>query len=219
MIRDARVQAVTLTGSERAGVPWAQAAGETLKKCVLELGGSDAFVVLEDADLKLAAEIGRQLPLSRTRARAASPPNASSWWTVAEEFLKEFRARAAALVTAIRGIRDHARRPWRASTCGTISTPRCRTPSRRREAAPGLQAASGQGRFYPASILDGVQPGMRAWDEELFGPVASVIRVKDEAEALKVANGTNFGLGGSVWTATRRAAKLLPGKCNPAAPS
>ena len=205
LIRDERVQAVTLTGSEKAGVEVGKAAGESLKKCVLELGGSDAFVVLDDADLALAA---KNACTSRFQNAGQSCIAAKRFIVVekiADEFLEAFRDEAKKL------------RMGNPQTGGTTLAPLARTDLRdklheqvedalKKGAQPvlGCQKPEGKGAFYPASILDGVKPGMRAWSEEVFGPVASVIRVKDEAEALKVANATNFGLGGSVWTQDRK---------------
>ena len=201
VIRDARVQAVTLTGSERAGVAVGRAAGETLKKCVLELGGSDAFVVLDDADLKLAAETGAKARYQNTGQSCICAKRFILVESVAEAFLKEFRARAEALVPG--DPRDGkttlgpmARFDLRDSLHAQVQD----AIAKGAKPLLGCAPSPGKGAFYPASILDGVKPGMRPWDEELFGPVASVIRVKDEAEALAVANGTNFGLGGSVWS-------------------
>src|SRR5579859_4492598 len=201
VIRDPRIAAVTLTGSERAGVAVGRAAGETLKKCVLELGGSDAFVVLEDADLALAAETGARARYQNSGQSCICAKRFILVDSVAEAFLEMFRARAAALI------------PGDPRDPGTTLAPLARMDLRDKlhaqvqdalakgaKALLGCAPLPGKGAFYAASILDGVQPGMRAWDEELFGPVASVIRVKDEAEALAVANGTNFGLGGAVWT-------------------
>jgi len=201
VIRDPRIQAVTLTGSERAGVAVGRAAGETLKKCVLELGGSDAFVVLEDADLTLAATLGC---FSRFQNAGQSCIAAKRFIVVdkvADAFLEAFRAKAAGLKIGS------------PQAEGVTLAPLARLDLRdklheqvqdalQKGANPllGCEKPSGAGAFYPASILEGVRPGMRAWSEELFGPVASVIRVKDEEEALSVANTTNFGLGGSVWT-------------------
>ena len=201
VIRDARVQAVTLTGSERAGVAVGRAAGETLKKCVLELGGSDACVVLDDADVKLAAEVGAKARYQNAGQSCIAAKRFILVESVAEAFLKEFRTRAEALVAgdprdAKTTLAPMARLDLRDSLHAQVED------ALKKGAKPLLGCAPlpGKGAYYAASILDGVRPGMRAWDEELFGPVASVIRVKDEAEALKVANGTGFGLGGAVWT-------------------
>ncbi len=201
VIRDPRVRAVTLTGSERAGVAVGRAAGETLKKCVLELGGSDAFVVLDDADIKLAAETGAKSRYQNAGQSCISAKRFILAESVADAFLKEFCTRAEALKggdprDAKTTLAPLARLDLRDSLHAQVED------ALKKGAKPllGCEKPSGPGAFYPASILDGVKPGMRAWDEELFGPVASVIRVKDEAEALKVANGTNFGLGGAVWS-------------------
>ena len=204
LIRDERIQAVTLTGSEKAGVEVGKAAGESLKKCVLELGGSDAFVVLEDADMPLAA---RQGCTSRYQNAGQSCIAAKRFIVVAkaaDRFLEAFKAEVSKLKMG-----DPLAE-------GTTLGPLARLDLRDKlheqvqdalehgaKALLGCENPGGKGAFYPASILDGVRPGMRAWTEELFGPVASVIRVKDEAEALEVANVTSFGLGGSVWTQDR----------------
>ena len=201
VIRDARIQAVTLTGSEKAGIAVGKAAGETLKKCVLELGGSDAFVVLEDADITHAARQGCTSRFQNAGQSCIAAKRFILVDKVADVFLEAFRAQAAALKlgdprAAGTTLGPLARLDLRDKLHGQVQD------ALERGAKPllGCQKPTGKGAFYPASILDGVQPGMRAWSEELFGPVASVIRVKDETEALEVANITHFGLGGSVWS-------------------
>lgn len=201
VIRDPRVSAITLTGSERAGVAVGRAAGETLKKSVLELGGSDAFVVLEDADLERAAETGVRSRYQNGGQSCIAAKRFILTAKVADAFLEKFRARAAALKTgdprdAATTLAPLARLDLRDSLHAQVED------ALKKGAKPllGCVKPTGPGAFYPASILDGVAPGMRAWSEELFGPVASVIRVRDEAEALAVANATDYGLGGSVWT-------------------
>ncbi len=191
VIRDPRVQAVTLTGSERAGVAVGRAAGESLKKCVLELGGSDAFVVLADADVNAAADTGVKARYQNSGQSCICAKRFILVDQVADAFLARFRAGAAALKLA-----PLARVDLRDTLHTQVED------ALKKGARPllGCEKPAGKGAFYPASILDGVKPGMRAWDEELFGPVASVIRVKDEAEALAVANATDFGLGGAVWS-------------------
>lgn len=201
VIQDPRIAAVTLTGSERAGRAVGREAGEVLKKCVLELGGSDAFVVLEDADLEQAAEIGVRSRYQNAGQSCIAAKRFILVEKIADAFLEEFKTRAAAL------------------QCGDPLDPRSTLAPMARfdlrdglhkqvqdalqkgaKAALGCEPLPGKGAFYQPSILDGVTTGMRAWTEELFGPVAIVIRVRDEAEALKVANGSPYGLGGSVWT-------------------
>ena len=190
-IRDPRVQAVTLTGSERAGVSVGRSAGESLKKCVLELGGSDAFVVLEDADLKLTAETGVRARYQNSGQSCIAAKRFILVEKVADAFLELFKKSAEALSLA-----PLARIDLRDSLHAQVED----ALAKGAKAYLGCVKPQKKGAWYPASILDGVQPGMRAWTEELFGPVAVVIRVKDEAEALAVANGSPYGLGGSVWT-------------------
>lgn len=200
VIRDPRIAAVTLTGSERAGRSVAGNAGQQLKKCVMELGGSDAFVVLEDADLDrtVAGAIASRYGNAGQTCIAAKRFIVVE--AIADRFVQRFTEAAAKLrlgdpaddattlaPLARRDLRDELHRQVQASIA--------------RGARPLLGCepdASHAG--YPASILDNVGPGMPAYEEELFGPVASILRVRDEAEAIRVANDTSFGLGGSVWS-------------------
>jgi succinate-semialdehyde dehydrogenase/glutarate-semialdehyde dehydrogenase len=205
VIRDPRIQAVTLTGSEKAGIAVGRAAGESLKKCVLELGGSDAFVVLEDADLTLAARQGCTSRFQNAGQSCIAAKRFILVEKVADKFLAAFKAEVSRLKTGdprAEGttLGPLARLDLRDKLHGQVQD----ALERGAKAVLGCQKPTGKGAFYPASILDGVRPGMRAWSEEVFGPVASVIRVKDEAEALEVANITSFGLGGSVWTQDRK---------------
>ena len=201
VIRDARVHAVTLTGSERAGRAVARAAGEALKKCVLELGGSDAFVVLDDADVKLAAEVGAKSRYQNAGQSCIAAKRFIVAEKIAAAFLREFQARAAALkagdpLDENTSLAPMARFDLRDGLHRQVQDALTKGAS----ALSGGAPLAGKGAFYAPTILEGVQPGMRAWSEELFGPVALVIRVRDEDEALRVANGSPYGLGGSVWT-------------------
>jgi len=201
VIADPRVQAVTLTGSESAGRAVAAVAGEYLKKTVLELGGADAFVVLEDADLDLAVQ---QAVMSRFLNCGQSCIAAKRFIVVdaiADEFVARFVEAAGQLhpgdpadekttlaPMARIDLRDELHDQVQASiAAGAV-------------VLIGGEPVVGPGAFYSATILDQVMPGMAAYEQELFGPVAAVIRVTDEAEALAVTNSSRFGLGGSVWT-------------------
>ncbi|UBB23864.1 NAD-dependent succinate-semialdehyde dehydrogenase [Pseudoxanthomonas japonensis] len=200
VIRDPRVAAVTLTGSERAGRSVAGNAGQQLKKCVMELGGSDAFVVLEDADLDktVAGAIASRFGNAGQTCIAAKRFIVVE--AIADRFVQRFSEAAAKLrlgdpqddattlaPMARQDLRDELHRQVQASI------------ARGAKALLGCEP-DGSHAGYPASILDGVKPGMPAYEEELFGPVASILRVRDEAEAVRIANDTTFGLGGSVWT-------------------
>jgi len=202
VIRDPRVHAVTLTGSESAGRQVAATAGEALKKSVLELGGADAFVVLEDADLDLTVPQALSSRFLNSGQSCIAAKRFIVVNAVADEFVTRFRAAVAAL------------RPGDPRDEATTFAPMARTDLRdelHRQVLDSIAAGAevmiggapmeGRGAWYQATILDRVTAGMPAFDEELFGPVAAVIRVADEAEALAVANGSRFGLGGSVWTA------------------
>ncbi len=201
VIRDKRVHAVTLTGSEPAGRQVASVASDQLKKSVLELGGSDAFIVLEDADLD---ETIKNAIISRFLNTGQSCIAAKRFIVVdgiAEDFVARFKAGAEALTLgdpmdanttmgpmARTDLRDELDQQVQDSiAAGAI-------------AVTGCEPLQGPGAFYKPSILDRVEPGMRAYTEELFGPVAIVIRARDEADALRIANESEFGLGGSVWT-------------------
>ncbi len=201
VIEDARIHAVTLTGSEPAGRQVAAMAGANLKKTVLELGGSDPFVVLEDADLDWAVPQG----VASRFLNAGQSCIAAKRFIVVESVADAFVARFKTAVEALK--------PGNPKSEGVTLAPMARVDLRdelhaqvRRSIdagavlVTGCAPVEGDGAFYQASILDHVKPGMAAWDEEFFGPVAIVIRVKDEYEAVKVANGSVFGLGGSVWT-------------------
>jgi len=201
VIADPRVHAVTLTGSEPAGRSVAAVAGQHLKKTVLELGGSDAFVVLEDADLDIAVA---QAVTSRF-LNCGQSCIAAKRFIVVEAIADDFVARFADAVGDLRA-GDPA-------DGDTTLAPMARADLRdelHRQVEASVQAGArvvtggapvvGPGAFYPATILDQVTRDMAAYEQELFGPVAAVIRVTDEAEALAVANGSRFGLGGSVWT-------------------
>jgi succinate-semialdehyde dehydrogenase/glutarate-semialdehyde dehydrogenase len=202
VIRDPRVHAVTLTGSEPAGRAVASTAAQELKKSVLELGGSDAFVVLEDADMDLTLEQGM---ISRFLNAGQSCIAAKRFILVdaiADEFVAQFAERVSAM--KVGGPSDES------SALGPMAREDLREELHQQvqdsiqagaTAVTGCAPLPGPGAFYAPSIIDHVQPGMRAWDEELFGPVAIVIRARDEEEALRIANGSRFGLGGSVWTA------------------
>lgn len=201
VLRDRRVRAVTLTGSERAGRSIAANAGDQLKKCVMELGGSDAFVVLEDADLEMTVDAAVKSRFDNSGQTCIAAKRFIVVDAVADAFTDRFVAAAAerrygdpsdektTLAPMARAdLRDELHKQVQASV------------AKGARVLIGGEPVAGSHAGYAATVLDAVAPGMPAYDEELFGPVAAVIRVKDEAEALRVANDTRFGLGGSVWT-------------------
>ena len=201
LIEAPEVVAVTLTGSTPAGRAVAAGAGACLKKSVLELGGSDPYVVLEDADLERAAET---CATSRLQNGGQSCI-AAKRFVVVESVLQGFQER---LVERIR-----ARRMGDPLDEGTDVGPQARRDlrdllHRQVEASVaqgarvllGCRVPEGPGAFYPPSVLAGVLPGMPAFEEELFGPVAAIVAAKDEGDAIRLANHTVFGLGAAVFT-------------------
>jgi succinate-semialdehyde dehydrogenase / glutarate-semialdehyde dehydrogenase len=200
VIADSRVHAVTLTGSERAGRAVAATAGQYLKKCVLELGGSDPFVVLDDADLDKTIPVAVSSRFSNAGQTCIAAKRFIVTEKIADSFVEKFIAAAAALHIGDpekleTGLAPMVRADLRDELHSQVQA------SIKAGAKVVLGCEVGQGAsHYPASILDHVKPGMPAYHDELFGPVASIIRVKDDAEAVHVANDTQFGLGASVWT-------------------
>ncbi|HHQ41893.1 MAG TPA: NAD-dependent succinate-semialdehyde dehydrogenase, partial [Chromatiales bacterium] len=201
VIADPRVHAVTLTGSEAAGRTVAALAGAALKKTVLELGGSDPFIVLEDADLDRAAEVAVTARFQNAGQSCIAAKRFVLVEPVADAFLERFRARVEALrmgdpLDEATTLAPLARHDLRDALHAQVED----ALARGARAVTGCAPVEGPGAFYRPSVLDGVRPGMRVWTEEVFGPVALVVRVRDEAEALEVANGSPYGLGASVWT-------------------
>ena len=213
LIADPRIAAVSLTGSTDAGRKVAAAAGESIKKCVLELGGSDAFVVLADADLAGAAEVG-----ARSRFQNAGQSCiAAKRFIVVEAIADEFEERLAERARSIR-LGDP-------TLAGTQMGPVARADLRetidrqlRESLARGAHLRAGGGRpdlpgfyFEPTVIVD-CDVSMPAFLEETFGPLAAVTRVRDEDEAVEIANHSQFGLGGNVWTRDRDRGLAVAGR-------
>jgi succinate-semialdehyde dehydrogenase / glutarate-semialdehyde dehydrogenase len=201
VIADPRIHAVTLTGSEPAGKMVAACAGEHLKKTVLELGGSDAFIVLEDADLDEAV---RNAIASRFINAGQSCIAAKRFIVVdsiAEEFVTRFKDGVEKLspgdpLDDNTTLAPLARTDLRAELHQQVT----RSIAQGAAVITGCESRPGPGTFYLPSILDRVASGMTAYEEELFGPVASIIRAENDEDALHIANGSRYGLGGSVWT-------------------
>ncbi len=201
VLRDKRVKAVTLTGSERAGRSIAANAGDQLKKCVMELGGSDAFVVLEDADLEktVAAAVKSRFDNSGQTCIAAKRFIVVD--AIADAFVEKFVAAAGKRVYGDPQDEKTTLAPMaRADLRDELHKHVQDSIAKGAKLLLGGEPVAGSHAGYPATILDNVGPGMPAYDEELFGPAAAILRVSDDAEALRVANDTSFGLGGSVWT-------------------
>ena len=201
VIENPHVKAVTLTGSTPAGKAVASQAGAVLKKTVLELGGSDPYIILEDADLDqaiTACMIGRFLNTGQSCIAAKR-------FIVIESILNEFRTK---LLEAMKT------QKWGDPFDEDVNIgPMVNIWSRdevHEQVTASIEKGADllvggiipdvEGAFYPATLLDNVRPGMPAFDDEIFGPVASIISVNNEKEAIQLANQTSFGLGGAVFT-------------------
>lgn len=185
------VAAVSLTGSTDVGRQVAAAAGQALKKCVLELGGSDAYVVLADADIPKAAKICAQSRLLNAGQSCIAAKRfiveKSVLPSFTELFVREMQSRPIAPL---------ARRDLREQLQAQVD----KSVSQGAKLLCGGKTPTGAGFHYPATVLAGVKPGMAAFDEELFGPVAAIIEARDEDDAISLANQTEFGLGAAVFT-------------------
>ena len=201
ILEDERVAAVTLTGSTPAGRAVAAKAGELVKKSVLELGGSDPYVILADAELEATVETC----VTARLVNGGQSCIAAKRFVVVEEVLEPFLE---AFVQAMRSKRMG--NPFEEVDLGPQARADLRDDLHRqveRSVAAGAacllggEVPQGPGAFYPPTVLAGVAPGMPAWDEELFGPVAAVIAARNERHAVEIANGTSFGLGAAVFSA------------------
>lgn len=202
VIRDPRVAAVTLTGSTPAGRAVARAAGDSLKKVVLELGGSDPYVVLEDADVLDAARICATSRMINGGQSCVAAKRMIVVDSAHDLFLDGLTAQMARWSSGDPLSKDTrlgpmARRDLRDELHGQVEASIAAGARR----VLGGQVPDGPGAFYPPTVLADVVPGMPAYHEELFGPVAAVIRALDAADAVRIANDSDFGLGAAIFTA------------------
>jgi succinate-semialdehyde dehydrogenase/glutarate-semialdehyde dehydrogenase len=201
VIEHPRVRAVTLTGSTPAGRAVARKAGEMLKKTVLELGGSDPYVILEDADLGPTVEAC----VNSRLINGGQSCIAAKRFILPESLAPAFEERFVDLMKSKRlgdpleettDVGPQARHDLRDDLHRQVTD----SIARGARCLLGGEIPDGPGAFYPPTVLTGVAKGMPAYDEELFGPVAAIIRVHDEEEAIRVANDSPFGLGAAVFT-------------------
>lgn len=201
VISDSRVRAATLTGSEPAGRQVASEAGENIKKSVLELGGNDPFIVMPSADLDDAVT---NAVTARTLNNGQSCINAKRM-ILHEDIAEEFTRRYVEAMEALK-VGD----PMSDETdMGPLSMPQIRddvdeqvrkTVEAGAKVLTGGKPMEGAGNFYPPTVITDIPKGTPAYDDEIFGPVASLFRVRNIDEAIAVANDTTFGLGSSAWT-------------------
>ncbi|MDE3127177.1 MAG: NAD-dependent succinate-semialdehyde dehydrogenase [Gemmatimonadota bacterium] len=210
VIADPRVAAVTLTGSEAAGAQVAAAAGRQLKKSVLELGGSDAFVVMPSADVERAAEMAVRARTINNGQSCIAAKRFIVHRDVADAFLARFVPAMQALVVG--DPMDDRTQVGPLASAGAVRDLEHQVA---RSVAMGARVLTGGGRvagpgfYFQPTVLADVPAGSPAGADELFGPVASVFVARDLDDAVRIANGTRFGLGASAWTRERAEAKRL----------
>ena len=213
VIADPRIAAVTLTGSDAVGSKIAETAGRHIKKSVLELGGSDAFIVLADADLDGAADYGARSRFQNAGQVCISAKRFIVVESVADEFVGKLKAKADAIVLG-----DPIDR---ATKMGPMARPDLRDEIERQmnaTIAEGANLVTGgtrpdrDGFFFAPSVVDHVTNEMTMFRQETFGPVAAIIRVPDEATAISMANDSQYGLGGALWTRDIEKARELARK-------
>lgn len=219
LIEHRLVRAVTLTGSTRAGKYVATKAGEALKKCVLELGGSDPYIVLDDADVELAAEICVQSRLQNSGQSCI----AAKRFIVSKKIREAFEAKVVEKMTA-----KKVGSPLEETTDIGPLARKDLLENLHRQVTQSVQTGAtvlcggklyeGKGYFYPPTILTSVTPGMAAFDEETFGPVAAIVIAKDDEDAVELANATSYGLGSAIftsdaWRADSAVTRLEFGNC------
>jgi acyl-CoA reductase-like NAD-dependent aldehyde dehydrogenase len=212
VIEDRRIRAVTLTGSDAAGSETGAIAGRAIKKTVLELGGSDAFIVLADADLEAAADAGVKSRFQNTGQSCIAAKRFLVVEEIADRFTELFVARVAALAVGqptdpSTQIGPLAREDLRDAVIGQLQ----------RSVADGATVVYGgaalpvPGYFMTPTVLADVDPTMPVFREETFGPLAPVIRVPDADAAIELANDSDFGLGSNLWSTDIDRARALAG--------
>lgn len=201
VIRDPRIAAVTLTGSEGAGASVGAAAGAALKKCVLELGGNDPFVVLPSADIEKAVATGVQARIVNNGQSCVCAKRFIVHRDVYDSFSEKFAASMQSLVVGD-PMEEATQLGPLANEQGASTIDRQVKQSLEggARALTGGRPDSRNGNYYAPTVLEKVVPGMPAYQEELFGPVAVLMRAEDFEHAIKLANDTPYGLGSSIWT-------------------
>jgi succinate-semialdehyde dehydrogenase/glutarate-semialdehyde dehydrogenase len=201
IIKDPRIKAATLTGSEPAGRKIAEACGKELKKSVLELGGSDPFIVLDDADLDETASIAVKARLINNGQSCI----ASKRFIVVEKIYESFTEKFVNAMNRVKigdpmdesvELGPIAREDLLYELDSLVKD----SVSKGARILTGGKVLPGRGFYFAPTILDNLSKGMPAYDQEIFGPVASLIKAKDEEDAIRIANDSPFGLGASIWT-------------------
>jgi succinate-semialdehyde dehydrogenase/glutarate-semialdehyde dehydrogenase len=201
LVADKRIKGVSLTGSEEAGASIAQEAGKHLKKVVLELGGNDVLIILEDADMEKTVEwavVGR---MNNNGQCCVASKRFIAVEAIADEFIQQFKDRLSKMKVGDPMHADTELGPMSSEAAAVqLADQVKRSVDQGAKVLLGGKRADRPGAFMEPTILTGLKPGMAAYHEELFGPVASFYVVKDEKAAIALANDSEFGLGGSIFT-------------------
>ena len=201
IIHDRRIRGVSLTGSVRAGSAVASAAGKALKKSVLELGGSDAFIVLEDADIDAAVQAGVKARFANAGQVCIAAKRFIVTAPIAEEFEQKFVAAAVQLRVGDPLDREAQVGPLaRADLREALHKQVERSVTAGATVLIGGAVIEGNGFFYRPTVLGGIRDGMAACEEETFGPVAAFLRVENAEQAIQLANRSEYGLSSNLWT-------------------
>ena len=209
-INDRRIAAITVTGSVRAGAAIGAQAAAALKKCVLELGGSDPFIVLNDADLDLAVKAAVAGRYQNTGQVCAAAKRFIVEEGIAEQFTERFVAAAAALKMGAPDNEENYLGPMaRFDLRDELHQQVQATLNEGATLLLGGEKVAGAGNYYPATVLGNVTPEMTAFRQELFGPVAAITVAKDAEHALMLANDSDFGLSATVFTADAQRAEVF----------
>jgi len=213
VIAHSMVQGVALTGSDKAGSAVASLAGKYLKKCVMELGGSDPYIILEDADLAEAVKTGVTSRMNNTGQTCIAAKRFIVHEKVYDQVVDLFKKEIASLQTGNPEEND--------PDLGAMARPDL-LDNLQRQLKESVAAGAtiqydggprkGEGTFFDPVLLTDINPGTPAYEEELFGPVLSVFKVASEAEAVQLANDTAYGLGAAVWSADQERAEQVAGE-------
>ncbi|SDR71963.1 succinate-semialdehyde dehydrogenase / glutarate-semialdehyde dehydrogenase [Halopseudomonas sabulinigri] len=201
LVEHPKVRGVTFTGSDNTGKKIAEAAGKVVKKTVLELGSNDAYVVLSDADIELAVKTCVQGRVVNNGETCVSAKRFVIAADVYDEFRDEFVAQMAAIKTGDPRQKGTQLGPIaRKDLRETLHEQVQESVRQGAKVSVGGQIPEGAGFFYPATVLEDVKPGMPAYDGELFGPVAALIKAADDEDAMRIANDSRYGLGGGIFS-------------------
>ena len=213
ILENEKIMAVTLTGSTAAGKKVAEKAGSLLKKTVLELGGSDPYIILEDADVELAAETCVNSRLINSGQSCIAAKRFIVVKKAEKQFVELFTKKMASKkmgdpLNEQTDIGPQARKDLRDDLHKQV----VKSISQGARCILGGEIPQGENAFYPPTILTSVKKGMVAYQEELFGPVASIITARDEKQAIEIANDTNFGLGSAIFSKDLKRAETIAAK-------